>query len=80
MGVRISWLMVARNWDFARFAVWAASMLSRSSAVRVSTSFSSSSRWRARRSSRFWISLSMELKLSMRRPTSSWPVFSARRP
>ncbi len=40
IGVRISWLMLARNWLFARLAASATSFALRASTVRASTSAS----------------------------------------
>ncbi len=85
IGVRISWLMLARNCDLARLASSAASRararsctMLRSSAVRTATSRSSSSRWRARTASRFSISVSIALKWSISVPSSSWLVLITR--
>ncbi len=62
MGVRISWLIVARNSLLARLDASLASRASLSSAVRTATSCSRCSRCATRRKSRSWICSSMPLK------------------
>ncbi len=79
MGVRISWLMLARNWLLARLAASAASFARVSSAVRDSTSDSRWSRCPRNSSSRASMCASMVLNASASAPTSSLPPFSARR-
>ena len=79
IGVRISWLMLARNWLLARLALSAASFARRSSAVRVWTVSSRRSRWAASSRSRLASSPSMVLKASASSPISSPVVRVARR-
>ena len=78
IGVRISWLMLARKSLLAWFATSARSLASSSCAVRSRTARSSSSRWRRRSSSaclRSWVDWSsasaMALTRVASRPSSS---------
>jgi hypothetical protein len=77
-GVRISWLMLATNVDFARVADSAACSARRSSAVRSFTSCSSRSAFSANRCSRSWITCRSALKASTSAPTSSSAPLCAR--
>ena len=67
IGVRISWLMVARNRDLARLAASAESLADLSSLTSLPSS-----------ASRRWICSTMPLKPSTRTPSSSSVVFCAR--
>ena len=82
MGVRISWLMVARKSDLARLACSATSLATLRSAVRAATSPSSPVRWAAMAASRVRISAAMRLKPWTRSPISSsaWACTSRSKP
>ena len=73
MGVRISWLIVARNWDLARLASSARSLARRSSAVRRSTVSSISARAVRSRSKADVVASRSALAPWMRAPISSFP-------
>ncbi len=78
IGVRISWLMVARKSLLAWLAASAASFARSSSRVRTATSSSNWSRCAARRPSRSAICASMRLKPSASESSSTMPLVSAR--
>jgi hypothetical protein len=71
IGVRISWLMVARKALLARLAASAAFLARSSCSVRTPTWRSSSSRWWVSSAPRPSTWASMLLKLSIRVPSSS---------
>ena len=79
IGVRISWLMVARKSLLATLAASAASLASFRSAVRSATVRSKPAAWAASLASRPRISASMSLKPATRSPTSSSATTSAER-
>ena len=80
IGVRISWLMVARKSLLAWLAASAASLARSSSSVRAATSSSRWSRWAARRASRSAIWPSMRLKPLASESSSVMRLGSARAP
>jgi hypothetical protein len=77
-GVRISWLMLATNVDFARVADSAACSARLSSAVRSRTCCSRRSAFCARWWSRSWITASSSLNAVTSAPTSSSAAAAAR--
>ena len=79
IGVRISWLMVARKSLLATLAASAASLATFRSAVRSATVCSRPAMWSAMALSRLRISASMSLKPATRSPTSSSATTSALR-
>ncbi|GJE41796.1 hypothetical protein AEGHOMDF_0962 [Methylobacterium soli] len=78
IGVRISWLIVARKVDFAALAASATCLASLRSAVRSLTSCSRVARWRASAWSRVRTAPRSPLKVAASAPTSSFVVTGAR--